>query len=432
MSNINVSPHIQARVPTISAVLRDGTILEMLYSKDDRTSALAQAKDGVVEIVPTHRVRGGPDLAPLASQNTLLVHEVVLLPSVPEDYGTKADLVARVHAFIHRFVELPPVYETIAAHYVLLTWLYDCFSELPYLRVLGEPGSGKTRFLLVVGSLCNKPIFASGASTVSPVFRMLDAVRGTLVFDEADFRFTDERSEIIKILNNGTCQGFPVLRSEQDGRTKEFSPRAYHVFGPKLIAARAPFDDPGLESRFISERMGAASLRADVPISLPASYREDALRLRNQLLLFRLKERSGVALDPQRIPASLEPRMAQMFGPLLAVIDDEKSREAVIAFAMTRQTELRLERVQQSDAQVLAAVRRVWTSAGTPPTVGDISAAYSQRYPEEGAAPRWIGHVLRRKLGLVTVRQRDGYVLAASEWSKVIDLAARLGIDPGG
>jgi hypothetical protein len=34
----------------------------------------------------------------------------------------------------------------------------------------------------------------------------LDAFRGTLIFDEADFRFSDERSEIVKILNNGNVR----------------------------------------------------------------------------------------------------------------------------------------------------------------------------------------------------------------------------------
>jgi hypothetical protein len=58
------------------------------------------------------------------------------------------------------------LFEQIASYYVLFSWVYDAFNELPYLRVRGNAGSGKTRLLLMVGSLCYKPIFASGASTV--------------------------------------------------------------------------------------------------------------------------------------------------------------------------------------------------------------------------------------------------------------------------
>ena len=60
-------------------------------------------------------------------------------------------------------------FEEIATQYILLTWVYDKFNELPYLRLRGDFGSGKTRALLVIGSICYKPFFASGASTVSPL-----------------------------------------------------------------------------------------------------------------------------------------------------------------------------------------------------------------------------------------------------------------------
>src|SRR6266851_6547299 len=72
---------------------------------------------------------------------------------------------------------------------------------------------------------------------------MIDAV------DEGDFRFSDERAEIIKILNNGNAKGFPVLRSEPSLNGKEYNPRAYAVFGPKLVATRGYFEDRALESR---------------------------------------------------------------------------------------------------------------------------------------------------------------------------------------
>ena len=37
-------------------------------------------------------------------------------------------------------------------------------------------------------------------------------MRGTLIVDEGDFRFSDEKAELVKILNNGNGRGFPVLR----------------------------------------------------------------------------------------------------------------------------------------------------------------------------------------------------------------------------
>jgi hypothetical protein len=63
----------------------------------------------------------------------------------------------------------------------------DAFNEVPYLRLRGEFGTGKTRFLQTVGSLCYRPIFTSGVSTVSPLFHLLDTFGGTLILDKADF-----------------------------------------------------------------------------------------------------------------------------------------------------------------------------------------------------------------------------------------------------
>ncbi len=211
-------------------------------------------------------------MLPTQPTNALVEHEVVRFPSKLEEYENEASLVEEVRSYIHRYVDLSESFELIAAYYVLFSWVYDAFNELPYLRVRGDYGTGKTRFLNIVGSITYKPIFGSGASTVSPIFHLLDQFSGTLVIDEADFRFSDEKADLVKILNNGNVRGFPVLRSiaHQNG---EFSPRAFRVFGPKIIASRGSYDDRALESRFITEDMGNRSLRNDIPINLAFGIR---------------------------------------------------------------------------------------------------------------------------------------------------------------
>src|SRR5262249_36224731 len=189
-----------------------------------------------------------------------------------------------------RYVDLSPTFEKVATYYVVLTWLYDAFNELPYLRLRGDYGSGKTRALLTIGSLCYKGFFASGASTVSPLFHTLDAFRGTLIFDEADFRFSDERAAIVKILNNGNVRGMPVLRTVMN-RQREFNPQAFHVFGPKIVASRGRYDDKALESRFITEEMAGRSLRNNIPINLPDSFEDEWRALRTKLRLYRFSPR---------------------------------------------------------------------------------------------------------------------------------------------
>src|SRR5947209_9770071 len=143
-----------------------------------------------------------------------------------------------------------------------------------------------------------------------------------------DFRFSDEKAELVKILNNGNGRGFPVLGGGSvSGR--EFSPRAYTVFGPKLIATRGYFQDRALESRCLTEENGGRKLRDDIPINLTAQYKHEALELRNKLLMFRFRSFGKRQIDPALADRSIEPRLAQIFVPLLSVIENAGAREAL-------------------------------------------------------------------------------------------------------
>jgi len=235
----------QSARPTVSTTLSDGALVEMLYRPQEHQTLFCVWRNGEWRH-ENSLLDKGLRLVPYSPDNNLICNEVVLLPSGPEEYGSDEKLIAEIQSFIHRYVDVTPMFEKLASYYVLFAWVYDGFNELPYLRVRGDFGSGKTRFLLILGSLCYKPIFASGASTVSPLFRILDAFRGTLLIDEGDFRMSDERAEVVKILNNGNAKGFPVLRSEVTAK-REFDPRAYIVFGPKLVATRGFFEDRALE-----------------------------------------------------------------------------------------------------------------------------------------------------------------------------------------
>src|SRR5262249_8644605 len=317
----------------------DGTIVEMAFQTEQRRTFFALYNAGRWTL--QDGIDLGPDarLVPFSPNNNLIKNEVVLLPSEPRIYGSEASLVADVQKFIHRYVDLSASFERVATYYVLLTWLYDAFNELPYLRLRGDYGSGKTRALLTIGSLCYKPFFASGASTVSPIFHTLDAFRGTLIFDEADFRFSDEKSEIVKILNNGNVRGLPVLRTVMN-QQREFNPRAFYVFGPKIVATRGSYEDKGLESRFLTEEMGSRQLRADIPINLPESFRDEARELRNKLLLYRFHRRFEVKIDESLVDPKLEPRLNQILLPLLSVVSDENLRSELRSMAREAQLSL--------------------------------------------------------------------------------------------
>jgi hypothetical protein len=414
-----------------SAVLPEGELAEMVYDPVERRSRFvvgngdAWTYEDSIPLSPTER------LVPFSPGNNLVKHQVVLFPSEPEEYGDEADLVSRIREFVHRYVGLSEVFEEVAAYYALFTWVYDAFHEVPYVRVRGGYGSGKSRFLLTVGSICRLPLFASAASTVSPLFRLLDSFRGTLVLDEGDFRYSDEKSEVVKILNNGNARGFPVLRTEVS-RQREFDPKAYHVFGPKLIATRGFFQDRALESRCVTEDLRSGSLRAGIPLNLDESHREEALRLRNQLLLFRLRNFHSTRSSGRAPDSGLEPRLEQIFGPLLSIIRDEEARVRVRGALRTLNDDLDDERAESVEAEVLSVIRDlVARGPAERLAIQDITAEFTIRFGaayEKRITPRWIGSIIRRRLGLKPSRSTGVFTLGPEDVARLGALYKRYGV----
>ena len=150
-------------VPTVSCILPTSEIVELVYDAASRRTALALGGSESNSIVQSIDSPGGERLIPWSAESNLIKRAVVLLPERPKEFGTLGELVAEIDAYLYQYVDLSDGFRKIAAYYILLTWVYDAFNELPYLRLRGDYGTGKTRALLVIGSLCYKAFIASGA-----------------------------------------------------------------------------------------------------------------------------------------------------------------------------------------------------------------------------------------------------------------------------
>lgn len=405
------------------------TVVELIHDPATEQTRFAVADDGAVDIRDSVELPGGETLRPIPASNNLLRHRVVRLPTGVGDYASLAALRDDLAAFIARYVALPPRFLPIAVHYVMLSWVYDGFNELPYLRFRGDYGSGKTRALNVIGTLLYKPLFASGATTISPIFHALDLFRGSLVLDEADFRFSDERAEIAKILNNGNQRGFPVLRSVATPQ-KTYDPRAFHVFGPKLIAMRGNFSDLAIESRCLTAWMDEVAVGASVPITLPPGFATEAEHLRNQLLRFRCNIRP--LLPFQTLPTSphLSARGNQMLGALLSLADDSDMKTAIIEQLREEETARGSARLEESAALVLDALSAQMKQGEAHVPISAIRTELIARHGTEFERPptaRYVGSVLRTRFGLRTWKSHGVYRVtlpSAETWER---LMARFG-----
>jgi hypothetical protein len=223
-------------------------------------------------------------------------------------------------------------------------------------------------------------------------------------------------------------QGMPVLRTMQN-RDKEFNPRAFRVFGPKIIAMRGSYDDPALESRFLTEEMGLRPLRADIPISQPSLLKDEALALRNRLLHFRFCNFLDIKPDPSALLGSVEPRVNQIALPLLSLVDDPILRAAIGTLLANEQAERRNQRRETVEGRVLEIIREAFSASdGTPVGIGGITDHFNAAYGAEYGQPvsqKWIGHIVRKTLRLFTRKSNGVYIIPVSEIPKIEALAAR-------
>src|SRR6202521_2059455 len=108
-----------AGTPTASAVLDTGEIVEMVYRPEERKTLFVRSLEGSWGYDSEISLSSSQRLVPYSPQNNLLKHDVVLLPSGPEEYGSDAELLGEIKAFVHRYLDVSPLFEEIATYYVL-------------------------------------------------------------------------------------------------------------------------------------------------------------------------------------------------------------------------------------------------------------------------------------------------------------------------
>lgn len=393
-----------------ASVVFENKIAETVYDPICEKTQFAIYEDGNVHYADFIKTTNDT-VVPLSAKSDIIKKGVVLLPSAPSPYGTEEELLIEIQTFIHKYVDISLKFEQIAAYYVLFTWMYDRFHEAPYLRAIGDFGSGKSRFIQTVGSICYKPIFTGGATTTAPIFRILDEVGGTLVLDEADLRASDMTNDIVKILNMGYQKGGSVLRMQG----KELlETKAFDVFGPKIIATRETFSDKALESRFLIEQMGRGTLRKDIPRNLRDGFWEEGRELRNKLLMWRFENYHREFLFDETLIENIHPRLYQIIVPLLSIIKSEEVKESLREFMRNYNEELTADRGLSRESDIIYAILKFTNDSGLNEiTVGQIAEYLNQDITEfeDRLTPKKIGWYLRAKLQLNSHKTRKGYVL---------------------
>jgi hypothetical protein len=178
--------------------------------------------------------------------------------------------------------------------------------------------------------------------------------------------------------------------------------------------------------------MGGRKLREDVPINLGSEYTAEARALRNQLLMFRFRNRDKCQADPALVDRTVEPRLAQVFVPLLSVIEDPAAQKNLRELMREYHRELVADRGMDMEAQVLEIIRELEQSAYEPGIpIKEITQRFAEKHGEDyerKVTPHWIGRIVRRKLGLKTEKRHGSYVIGTSEATKLERLFEKYGV----
>lgn len=446
-----------------SRKFQDGSIAEMVYLPNKDETSFLHYKKGKYKLEPSYllgeETNANGDvkiikLKPLPPFNDMIKTGFLKLSSGVTAYKNETELFKQIKKYIDTYVILPDDFSTVAAVYVMMSWIYDHFQVLPYLRVIGMYGTGKSRFLSAIGSVCFKSMMSGGSSTSASMYRTIDQVRGTFVLDEADYRASEMWSDIVKILNSGQTQGSPVIRMEPKG--DGFITRAFHVFVPKVIASREQFSDKALESRCLTQIM-LPQEKVSVPVHLPENFETEAARLRNQLLSFRFKFYGKVKTTEDSLPQIKDNRLRQSSLALTstASIINQDIVKQIGTFLETYEKNLDYDDISDPKADVVKCIIEMIAEKGFGMIrvlkIGDIAKRFNSKFyddysdretrhftdkddnvlssPAYVVSPRKIGVHIKR-LNLKVRRGREGYYIPAiEEYSKIRVLAKRYGFD---
>ena len=226
-----------------------------------------------------------------------------------------ATLLSEIALTVHRFIVCQSETAYAVALWAAMTWFMDVVQVAP-LAVITAPEKrcGKSQLLFLLSRLVYRPLTASNISTAA-LFRTIDALRPTMLVDEAD-SFMKENEDMRGLLNSGhTRDGAYIIRVVGD----DHEPKRFNTWGAKALAGIGRIADTLMDRAVVLE------LRRKLPHEQVERlrYAEPGLfdTLAAQLCRFAEDNQEAVRLSRPDLPGKLNDRAQDNWEPLLAIAD---------------------------------------------------------------------------------------------------------------
>jgi putative DNA primase/helicase len=291
-----------------------------------------------------------------------------------------AQLLEDIVTEIRRHVVLSAAAAYAVALWVVIVHAFERFFIFPRLFVTApEKGCGKTTLLDAIERLVPRPLAASNI-TAAALFRTIEAVRPTLLLDEAD-TYVRHNEELRGVLDAGHQRNGAVIRTVGDNH----EPRRFSVWAPAAIAAIGHL--PGT----IEDRSIIVQMRRRRPDERVVSLRLDRASKLDQLARRAARWATDNAeeldaADPA-MSATIYNRAADNWRPLLAMADlvgkhwPDRAREAAIELSADG------EDAASTKVLLLGDIRDLFTRRGvnvlfTDEILAALHADESRPWPE--------------------------------------------------
>lgn len=318
--------------------------------------------------------------------------------------------------FFRRFMWYPDdrTYSVLAA-WVMLTYVFMVFDQVPYLKMVGTKRAGKTRTLELLEMLAFNAKLSSSLSDAY-VFRAVEMDRVTLLVDEAENLARQPKeavNERLELFRSGYRRSGSVGRVEGEAHQRV----DYSTYSPKAFANATGIED-ALEDRTIDIPVERKPKNVRVEKLSHRRIRGEAQVLRNKLYCFGLQWARKIAEIYEQLEVDVvDDREAEIWAGMMSIAklvgNGLDSVFAELAKENAERKELR-EGVESEDAQVILAVWMLAGPGGEPPlstpeargvpgrwySSKRVRAAVLDQLEWETVSYKWLANTLV-KLGII-------------------------------
>ena len=229
-----------------------------------------------------------------------------------------SELLDTIVEFIGQHVALEPAPALALALWIMHTYLLDAFATTPRIAIQSATKrSGKSTLMTILKLLAYRAVFASNI-TASAVFRLIDAIRPTLLIDEVD-TFVRENEQLRGVLNSGHNVHTAIVVLSVPMPSGGWEPKAYSTFAPVATAGIGRLNST-LEDRaiVISMRRKASTDRV---VAILSSTKNEGRMLSRKIMRWSLDHITALESAEPMTPIDLDDRAADNWRPLLAIAD---------------------------------------------------------------------------------------------------------------